>query len=71
LNSNEKKEKGNNDFENNILKEIKEIHNYLNPLFLTNIEFLDVLKLCREEAKNSEENEKKKIIKEKGKSIFL
>jgi hypothetical protein len=38
---------------------------------LTNIEFLDVLKLCREEAKNSEENEKKKIIKEKGKSIFL
>ena len=37
LNSNEKKAKGTNDFEKNILKEIKDIHNNLNPLFLKHI----------------------------------
>jgi hypothetical protein len=68
-----KKANGTNDFWKNILKEIKDIHNNLNPLFFkdtTNIEFLEVLKLCREEAKNCEENEKRKFIKEKGKSFF-
>jgi hypothetical protein len=38
---------------------------------LTNIEFLDVLKLCREEAKNSEEKEKKKKLLKKRAKVFF
>jgi len=74
LNSNENKMKGINEFENKILKEIKEIHDNLNPLHLTHIkntEFIEILKLCRTEAKISEQIEYKKFVKDKGKSIFL
>ena len=41
LNSNEKKAKGTNNFEKNIPKEIKDIHNNLNPLFLRHIKTLN------------------------------
>ena len=73
LNSNENKMKGINEFENKILKEIKEIHNNLNPLQLNHIknpEFIEILKKCRNEAKISEEIEYKKFMKEKGKNLF-
>jgi len=57
------KPKGKNEFEKGILKEIKEIHNNLNPQYLenTNKEFLKILLLCRDEAKKSEQKEKNKI----------
>ena len=61
-----------NNFEKEILKEIKEIHNNLNPQYLENInkEFLKVLLLCREEAKKSKNIEKVKFLKNDKKIIY-
>jgi hypothetical protein len=73
FNSNKNKAKGNNYFEVDLLKEIKEIHNNLNPLFLKDVkdnEFLEVLKQCREEAKRSEQIETNKQIKANKNNIF-
>ena len=64
-----------NNFEKEILKEIKSIHNNLNPQYLEDIKgingshFLKVLLLCREQAKKSENVEKIKFLKNNKKII--